>query len=286
MAKQIIRLTESKLCELIKEGVTEALKLNEHIDEGIDFDPKTKQVSYNPSHETNVDTSIENNPEKDNSIVPNVNVWSIFKRKRGNVGEGNPLIYALKGEGWKFRSDEDRKAIEKQFHIIADKFASLYPIGVTILIPSGSYLKDYIARVVMSKSENAQLIEGIILKMTTEEVANIILYDDNCKFRQIYKNNFNSAFVQLGEYLEHMDKEREGYFSRHLVFNDKMRDVIDMTLKASDDSYARFAKKINGQNVLIIDDPISREQSIQNVCNIIKESYAPRSITVFTLLSN
>ena len=33
--------------------------------EGIDFDPETKTVSYNPSHEDNVDTSLENNPTSD-----------------------------------------------------------------------------------------------------------------------------------------------------------------------------------------------------------------------------
>ena len=169
-----------------KESVTETLKLNEHIDEGIDFDPKTKQVSYNPSHENNVDTSIENNPTKDNSIAPNVTVWSIFKRKRGNVGDGNPLIYALKGEGWKFRSEEDKMAIEQQMNAIVEKFVSLYPVGITILVPSGSYINEYIARVVMSKSENAKLIKGVMRKLTTEEVNDIVLYDDNCKFRHYY----------------------------------------------------------------------------------------------------
>lgn len=155
-------------------------------------------------------------------------------------------------------------------------------MGSTILIPSRSYLNDSIVKDVVSKIENAELLEGFIREMTTEEVADIILYDDNCIFRQIYKDDFNAAFVQLGKYLERMDKKREGYFSRHLVVDDKMRDVIDMTLKASNDPFARFANKINGQNVLIIDDPISGEQSIQEVYDIIKESYAPKSITLFT----
>lgn len=255
------------------------------INEGIDFDPQTKTVSYNPSHEENVDTSIEHNPTMDGDIVQNVQVWSIFKRKKGLRGDGNPLVYALKGEGgWTFRDESDRNAIEKQFDAIATKFATMYPIGVTILMPSGNELNMHIADVVMSKSKNAELIKGVICKLTTEEVDDIVL-DFNSKFREFYKDEFNSKYYELGRYLDLMDKERNGYFSRHLIKNNQMRDVLDSTLKLSDDRFAEFANKINDQDVLIIDDTISRGQSIKEACQIILESYAPKSITVLTLLS-
>ena len=57
-------------------------KFGEFIDEGIDFDLNTKTVSYNPSHEDNVDTSIENNSTSDENLVPNIKVYSIFKRSK------------------------------------------------------------------------------------------------------------------------------------------------------------------------------------------------------------
>lgn len=276
-------MNNSRMDKIINEAVAQAI--DSMINEGIDFDSNTKTVSYNPSHEENVETSIERNPTKDESIVPNVEVWSIFKRKRGLRGDGNPLIYALKGEdGWTFRSESDRIAIEQQFDKIATKFASIHPIGVTILIPSGNELNAHIADVVMSKSKNAELIEGVIWKLSTEEVEDIVL-DFNSKFREYYKENFNAAYFQLGKYLDLMEKERDGYFSRHLIKNKKMRDALDSTLKLSDDRYARFANKINGQDILIIDDTISRGQTIKEVCQIISDSYAPKSITVLMLLS-
>lgn len=272
------KVLEKQIRSIIREELYRAL------DEGIDFDPQTKTVSFNPSHENNVDTSIDNNPSFDNELVSGVEVWSIFKRKRGLRGDGNPLIYALKGEGRKFRSEEDKNAIERQFHAIASKFAKLYPIGVTILIPSGNELNSRIAEVVMSKSKNAELIEGVICKLTTEEVDDIVL-DFNSKFREYYKDEFNSKYAELGRYLDLMDKERNGYFSRHLVKNKEMRDVLDNTLKLSDDPFADFANKINDQDILIIDDTISRGQTVAEACKIIGESYSPRSITVLTLLS-
>lgn len=274
---------KNKINQLVNEAVAQAI--DSVINEGIDFDPHTKTVSYNPSHEKNVDTSIEHNPTMDGDIVPNVQVWSIFKRKRGLRGDGNPLVYALKGEGgWTFRDESDRNAIEKQFDAIATKFATMYPVGVTILMPSGSELNMHIADVVMSKSRNAELIKGVICKLTTEEVDDIVL-DFNSKFRDFYKDEFNSKYFELGRYLDLMDKERNGYFSRHLIKNNQMRDVLDSTLKLSDDRFAEFANKINGQDVLIIDDTISRGQSIKEACQIMLESYAPKSITVLTLLS-
>ena len=253
--------------------------------EGIDFDTEKLEVSYNPSHEDNVDTSIENNPSKDESIVPGISVWSIFKRKRGLHGDGNPLVYALKGEkGWHFKSEGDRIAIEKQFDAIAGKFASLYPVGITVIIPSGNELNKHIADVVMSKSKDAELIEGVICKLTTEEVDDIVL-SLNSKFREHYKGNFNAAYHQFGKYLDIMNNERNGTFSRHFIKDPEMRDVLDMTLKVSTDRFAEFANKINGQDILIVDDTISRGQTIKEACHIIMESYAPKSVTVLTLLS-
>ena len=254
--------------------------------EGIDFDNETLSVSYNPSHEENVDTSIENNPSKDDTIVPGVSVWSIFKRKKGLRGDGNPLIYALKGEnGWHFRSEEDKIAIERQFDIIAEKFSTIHPIGVTIIIPSGSELNEHIAGIVMSKSKNAEVINGIICKLTTEEVDRIVLEDMNSTFRKHYGEKFNAAYQTLCGYLDEMDEKRNGAFSRHLVLDKEMRNVLDVTLKLSTDRFAEFANKINGQDILIVDDTISRGQTIKEACNIMMESYAPKSITVLTLLS-
>lgn len=276
-------MNNSRMDKIVNEAVAQSI--DGVINEGIDFDPHTKTVSYNPSHEENVDTSIEHNPTMDGDIVPNVQVWSIFKRKRGLRGDGNPLVYALKGEGgWTFRDESDRNAIEKQFDAIATKFATMYPVGVTILMPSGSELNMHIADVVMSKSRNAELIKGVICKLTTEEVDDIVL-DFNSKFREFYKDEFNSKYYELGQYLDLMDKERNGYFSRHLIKNNQMRDVLDSTLKLSDDRFAEFANKINDQDVLIIDDTIRRGQSIKEACQIMLESYAPKSITVLTLLS-
>ena len=153
----------------IKELVYESLILK-----GIDFDRKTKTVSYNPSHEDNVDTSIENNPTVDNDIIKDVEVWSIFKRKRGNKEDGNPLIYALKGEQWKFKSNKDKLAIEEQFNKIADKFVKTHKFGITIIMPSTNILNDYIANIITKKSNNTKVIKGLIRKMTTQEVYDIV----------------------------------------------------------------------------------------------------------------
>ena len=280
--EEAMRTSKNKINEIIDRAVKEAL--DSCLNEGIDFDYESQTVSYNPSHENNVDTSIENNPTKDGAIVPGINVWSIFKRKRGLRGDGNPLVYALKGEGWKFRSEADKEAVERQFETIAEKFAQLYPIGVTILIPSGNALNQHIADVVMSKSKNAELIDGVICKLTTEEVDDIVLAQGS-KFRQYYKDDFNGAYYQLSKYLDLMDSERNGKFSRHLIKDSEMRNVLDLTLTASPDSFAEFANKINGKDILIIDDTISRGQSIQEACRIMQESYAPKSITVLTFLS-
>lgn len=282
--KKLSEYTKDKNLNQIMDEIVEK-EMDIPFNEGIGFAPETKTVAYNSSHENYVDISIDNNPTIDGEIVPGVQVWSIFKRKKGETREdGNPLVYALKGEGWTFRSEEDRLAIEKQFNDIATKFAQIYPIRVTIIIPSGNELNYHIAEMVMSKSKNAELLEGAICKLTTEEVNDIVLAKDSF-FRQKYKNNFNAAYKQLCVYFEEMDEKRDGTFSRHFIKDSKMRNVLLNTLKVSPDRYAKDSKIINGQDILIIDDTISRGQSIKEACQIMLESYAPKSITVLTFSS-
>lgn len=200
-------------------------------------------------------------------------------------GDGNPLVYALKGEReWQFKSIEDKNAIEKQFNLIAEKFATLYPISITVIIPSGNSLNKHIAEIVMSKSKNAKLLEGTLCKLTVEEVDEIVMREDSY-FRKVYKNNFTDAYKKLCIFFEEMDEQRDGMFSRHLIADNKMGDAILDTLKITQDRYAMDSKVINGQNILLIDDTISRGQTIKRACEILNESYGPKSITVLTLLS-
>lgn len=270
--------------QIVRKELLKQVKEQEPLEEGIDFDYRRLLVSYNPSHENNVDTSIENNPTQDDGVVDGIPVWSIFKRKKSLRGDGNPLIYALKGENWAFRSDGDRASIERQFHAIAEKFAQRYPIGVTIIIPSKSPLNMHIAEVVMSKSKNAELITNAIYKITTEEVDDMVLEKDSL-FRKVFKDNFDEKYEELCGYLNDMEETHDNLFSRHMVKDGKMRDTLLTTFKVSRLRYGTLSKKINGRDVLLIDDTISRGQSIRDAIKVLKDSYAPRSMTVLTLLS-
>ncbi len=255
--------------------------------EGIDIHYDTRQVSFSNEHEDNVDTSLENNPTESPLGIPDVPVWSIFRRKGGAFLDGNPLAYALKNEyGWTFATPKDKENILNQFNLIAEKFLETHSFDVTLVLPSTNPLNDFIAETVVSKASNIGVIEGFVRKLTTEEVAQAVL-EPNSTFKQVFNTppKFESALNDLKRYLRVMDETKNGIFIRHLVRNPEIRNAIDTTMKLSEDVSAEDANKINGTDVLIIDDVISRGQSIREVASIIKASYAPKSITALTLIS-
>lgn len=255
------------------------------LDEGIDIDYEDRRVSYNSSHQKNVDTSIENNPTIDDNVLKGVSVWSVFKRKTGGLFDGNPLIYALKGEkGWKFRSEHDKSQIVHQFESIAEKFVNSHGFDISIIIPSTNSLNRYIADTVVSKADgDVRVLEDVVRKLTVDEVEDII-QQPKSKFFRVYGRDEN-MLNELGRYFDDMRRYKKGVFVRHMVKDQEMRELLDMTMKLSEDKYAEYANYINGHDVLIIDDTISRGQSISEMLEIIKTSYAPRSITVLTLMS-
>lgn len=271
--------------------IDDVLSLMERMDgkpiitEGIDINYTDFTVSYNPSHQNNVDTSLDDNPSISEEYGEGIRVYSLLKRKKDSELDGNPLLYAFKEEkGWKFRSNEDRNEILNQIHLIAEKFARIYTAGFTILIPSGNSLNRMISNILKSKAANIVVVDDVLTKITTEEVMDIVI-TQNSPFLCYYKNSMEQALRQLKTYLEQMDKERGGYFTRHFVRDSKMRDVLTQTLKLSNDAAARYSKDIDGKDILLIDDSISRGQTIKEACQIINENYEPKSITVLTLFS-
>lgn len=255
------------------------------LNEGIDINHKTHEVSYNPTHENNVETSLNTNPTVDKKLIPGVEVWSIFRRKDGDWGDGNPLIYALQGEhNWHFRTYSDKLAIDVRFSEIAEKFVQRHPFDITVVVPSSNDLNRRITDVIMHKSDNAKLLTGFIRKMRIEEADYIVSNDMNCAFRRKYNDDFQNKYSEFCSYLRVMEQKCGGYFTRHYIQNQEMRNVLDFTFKVTKE-YDTFAKDINGRNILVIDDAISRGQSVKEVCDIIRSGYKPHSITVLTLVS-
>ena len=129
-------------------------------------------------------------------------------------------------------------------------------------------------------------IRDVITKLTTGEVEEMALNDPNSKFIQTFKGKqYSKAEKALYRYLDEMDEKKNGTFVRHMVLDKSIRDTLDYTFKMSTSRYAEYSNLINYNNVILLDDTISRGQSINDACKMIKMSYCPKSITVLTLMS-
>ena len=263
------------------------------LDEGIDINYEENTIRYNPSHQNNVDTSLEDNPTVTDEYGEGVKVYSIFKRKKDTFDDGNPLLYALKGDLnpehnskklWTFKTNKDRNAVHRQIELITDKFLKMVPAGFTIVIPSSNGLNKYIADLMKRKSRAILLVDDILLKVTTEEAWEAAT-ENGSLFKQEYKGHVEAALRELKSYLDDMDKHHDGYFTRHKIKNKRMRDVLVYTIKHSETAENKYKKQIDGSDILLIDDSIHAGQTIKEAIGVINSIYNPKSITVLTLFS-
>ena len=270
-----IKLNENQL-KTLAESI-----INEY---GIDYDKENKTVFFNPNHEQNVNTSVESNPTVNRRLVDGVEVWSIFTRSKDSDMDGNPLIYALKGEkGWHFAEDHF-ELFECQMNLIIDKYLSEHTTNVTVLMPSGSSLNDYIASLLLERNSEINIINDVLEKLTVDEIKPII-FNDNSPFMKAFGSN-EMALRGLNRNFNRMQRERNGMFARHLITDPMVRNAILTTLKVNGAKIAEYSAIINGNDILLIDDSISRGQTINEACEILKNNYSPHSITVLTLLSS
>lgn len=276
MEKKSIKLTESELKEIIVNAIKRTLN------EGIDIQYKNGQdfVRMTDKHEKMVDTSIANNPTVLTDFIPNITVWSIFKRKDDEWGDGNPLLYSLKKENNYVLVNP--KQVEKRIKEIVHKFFELNSnIDVTIAVPSKNELNQFFAQVVSSYCNNPKYIDNVLVKMSTEEVYEHVKKETSA-FCRYYKKQSQQKLQILKQYFSKMKNDT---FQFHKIADMEMRKVIEHTIKLSDNFYGKYIDAINDKHVLIIDDSLTLGQTIKESCRIISEAYTPKSISVLTLFS-
>lgn len=177
----------------------------------------------------------------------------------------------------------EKNAIYRQIELVTDKLLKLYPAGFTIIVPPSNGNK-YIADLMMSKSRNIMVVVDILLKVTTIETLDAAM-ENGSAFKKEYAGHVSEALAELRTYLDVMDKKYDGYFTRHMVKNLRMREVLVYTIKHSETAEPKYKKYIDGNDILLIDDSIHAVQTIKDAINIINSIYEPKSVTVLTLFS-
>ncbi|MGU9961809.1 MAG: hypothetical protein ACNYPF_02170 [Candidatus Puniceispirillales bacterium WSBS_2018_MAG_OTU23] len=139
---------------------------------GIDANNKT--ITLNHTHNKRVITDVRRLPHR--FLIGNIVCYGLFQRvkKKGNDGDGNPLIYALKNlNGWSFGGGTKialwqisqtvmRQILAKQPADVAD---------VILYLPSSSALPHYIGGLYNRTLGKALVSKSVMRKKTTQEVS-------------------------------------------------------------------------------------------------------------------
>ena len=287
--------------------------VDDYVNEGIDIHPKyTKdnkiefEVSHNARHSKGVDTSVKSNPTSFSLNVPKIKtlpdviqVWSIFQRTKLDVvagsSDGNPLVYAFKKEkNYVFRSEYDKKTLQDLMNKILDKFAKQWFSSIsgdvaTVICPSGNTLNDHFAQAFKDVSEkngfDVNLYDDFLTKATVEDVMQHVLDDPNSEVNHwllsLDLRKAKDARARIDAYFNRMEKEHNGMFSYHFIEDPKIRNMISKSMSLS----FRSHEDIDGKNVLLLDDTISRGKTLQEAYQLICSSYNPKTVTALTLFS-
>lgn len=152
--------------------------------EGIIYNPQKKTVRYSKYTGKDVDTE-SNEMFVDKKTIKGITIYSVFKRSRDTESDGNPLIYALKGEsGWKFQDENNKNEflsrLDTKVSIISKNFLDK---DTTVLTPSSRNLNKLLGNLLKKNLNHITLLDDVVRKMTIGEVYKYILEDDS-EFRK------------------------------------------------------------------------------------------------------
>lgn len=166
----------------------------------------------------------------------------------------------------------------------SQKIFSKYKSDVTIVLPSNGILNKDIANLANKMNSNALFINDLLVKMTTDEVRDMILLP-NSLFRKTYNTRraFETALSEFDNYIDQMD---DGIFRVHYIRESALRTIIEQTIRIEWSTAAKYFDAINDRDVFIVDDGTEDKESVIDLREEILTYYSPKSITLLTLFAN
>lgn len=259
--------------------------------EGLNIDVLSKTVSLTDEHNKGVDFTLENNPIY--YKLGNIDVISIFKRTPlksvGHEVDGNPFIYALKGEnGWRFEiSQADATKYMKRFLAVCNKIKSKY--DTIISVPSASWVNKRFMDVIASKVNAKYKRSDYFEKATLEEAWNSIDGEGIRKYAALV-NKINPTIEAtrilniIGHGFEMMEKKNKTFFTSKMMDKSVLK-FIKSPISSNTSNTAECAELFDDKNVLILDDILASGNTLSFCAQNILETYSPKSVTAVTLLS-
>lgn len=275
-----IQISEEKLNEIVKETVSQIL-------EGIDVDKENLTVGFNPTHQDYIYTNDPWNPKPIYNMVRGYKVISVFSRKMSDDRlDGNPLIYALKGKDWQLKHPKyDIMALLRRFVAVTKELKEHYDVIITI--PSSNALNTEILQKVKRLIPHSDAFSDFFQKYSANDVYERFL--DSEWLSRTYANEADRKKMHRNIYkaLDNMCKLNHGVFSYKFIKPVELRDAIKQSMGISDKYQDEFsyADRINGKNILIIDDTVTSGKTLSDSADAIMEMYDPKSITFLTLFS-
>ncbi|EIB7039073.1 phosphoribosyltransferase family protein [Acinetobacter baumannii] len=241
---------------------------------GITVD-KNKVVTFTAQTEQLVNTSIDANPNqyKLNDLV----IYGIFKRLYSRQGgDGNPLIYALKGQRGYSISLQECGKFNPNLSAILDHLLTQKNYEVILTMPSSHKVVERFAIKINRRiSKDCLLITDIFTKKTFSEV-----YEDlqNLPLTPQYKRDIIALRRTI---------ERDAQRNPHKVFSMKEVDTKDRMfirpLKINPERM-KTIQQIQGKSILLVDDLLASGTTLTSAYNLLKDLEISDEIEAICLL--
>ena len=171
---------------------------------------------------------------------------------------------------------------EKKMDLVARYLVAKTP-KLTIVTHTYTYFTRYFVHALLTYGKEVEWIKGGVYGLTVGDVEHAAIHEESSYFREFYKENLDAACNRLCKYLKTMKCNEDDAFVRHKIKDEQLREVVDQTLKTSNDILSRYARRITGRHVMLIDDGIDRGQPVETAKKKIENNYAPTSLWVHTL---
>ena len=274
-----------KIDKIIRETLINSI--DNVLNEGIDIDTTNKIVSFNNTHQDNVDTNDYIHPYIISNTIRNNNVLSIFERKDNDEGnDGNPLVYALKNiRGWRFANPkQDIMALLRRFIAVTKELNENFDVIITT--PSNNPLNNRIFDIVERIIPHEIAIKNFFKKYDANFVFDYMIDEDLIAQMTNTEEEYKDCKKEIERSIMKMNRKNNGVFSYKYI-EEKYRKYVIQSMYISNEvkSNLELANVINGKRVIVLDDTVTSGKTISASAEALMETFDPKDITFLTLFS-